>query len=489
MISDFVGSFYEDATRSFDYQRCINWYPKVSQSGNSKSKVHLVGSPGLRNILTASTNNGVVCRGLYETAGGRFFGVWGNTLIEISIDETQTDRNTTLRFNSVVGNVSMADNGTQLIILAGGDGFIYTLATDTIEQILDVLVGVVNSVFPTGANQVVFNDGFFLVSLPGTKAFYKSALQNGLSWDALDKAEIRSAPDNIIGLIESNTDVWMFGEKSIEVWENVGNADFPYIRREGATQNIGTKNPWTIQKINGEIYFLGSNKDGFGIVWRTNGYNLQQISTDVINEKLNPLGNTNDAISYTYQEKGHYFYVLTVPSLELTFAYDSTTNFWHERAFWNTNTALYERHKSTYQTFAFGKNYIGHNGSGILSHLDSGYYFDDTELIRRLRIGAHLHSENKLIRYNMFELEFERGQGLVTGQGSDPQVMFNYSDDGGFEWSNEQWVDMGEIGEYNTRARWHSQGTGRDRVLQIVITDPVKSDIIGMYMDIEVLKA
>ena len=483
MISPFIGAYYNDSTRGFDSQRCINFTPFVSQSGTSKSKLHLVGDSGSKNKGTITTNNGTGCRGLYETAGGRLFGTWGNTLIEINSNETPIDRNTSLRFVRIGGSVSMADNGTQLMIVDDGKGYIYTFASDTIVEITD-------PDFPANANQVVFNDGYFLVSVPGTKRFYISALNNGLSWNALGFASITSAPDNIIGLISANTDVWMFGEKSIEVWEDTGvDATVPYERREGATQNIGTKNPFTIQKMNGQVYFLGSNNDGYGVVWRTNGYNLEQISTDVINQKINEVGSSTNATAYTYQEKGHYHYVITIPSINITFSFDASTGLWHEKAFWNITSGAYDRHRSTYQTFAFGKNYIGFNGNNILYEIDPDHYFDDTDLIRRVRSGSHLHAENKNIRYNKFEIEFERGQGLTVGQGSEPQIMLNYSNDGGFEFTTEDWVGAGKIGEYDKRARWHELGTARDRVFQIAVTDPIKWDIIDAYMDIEVLKS
>ena len=152
-------------------------------------------------------------------------------------------------------------------------------------------------------DRVVFHDSRFIASNSGTKDFYISGILDGNSWSALNKASIVSAPDNITGLIRTNTDVWMFGEKTAEPWQNTGNADSPYERLNNAVQSIGTKNPWTIQKINNQIYFLGSNKDGYGAIWRTNGYGLEMVSTEVINEKINEIGLTTDARAYTYQEK------------------------------------------------------------------------------------------------------------------------------------------------------------------------------------------
>jgi len=80
------------------------------------------------------------------------------------------------------------------------------------------------------------------------------------------------------------------------------------------------------------------------------------------------------------------------------------------------------------------------------------------------------------------QLDCETGVGLNDGQGSDPQVMLRWSDDGGHTWSNEHWVSIGKIGQYGKRAIWRRLGMTlklRDRVYEISGTDPVKIDIMG----------
>jgi hypothetical protein len=67
-------------------------------------------------------------------------------------------------------------------------------------------------------------------------------------------------------------------------------------------------------------------------------------------------------------------------------------------------------------------------------------------------------------------------------QGSDPEVMLRWSDDGGHTWSNEHWAKMGKIGEYYRRVFWRRLGMTlklRDRVYEISGTDPIKVDIMG----------
>jgi hypothetical protein len=82
----------------------------------------------------------------------------------------------------------------------------------------------------------------------------------------------------------------------------------------------------------------------------------------------------------------------------------------------------------------------------------------------------------------MLQLDCETGVGLISGQGSTPQVMLRFSDDGGHTWSNERWVSMGAIGTYASRAIWRRLGMTtelRDRVYEVSGTDPVKLVIIG----------
>jgi hypothetical protein len=85
------------------------------------------------------------------------------------------------------------------------------------------------------------------------------------------------------------------------------------------------------------------------------------------------------------------------------------------------------------------------------------------------------------------QLDCETGVGLNSGQGSDPQVMLRWSDDGGHTWSNEHWAAMGAIGTYGTRVFWRRLGMTtklRDRVYEVSGTDPIKLDIVGAELTI-----
>jgi hypothetical protein len=88
----------------------------------------------------------------------------------------------------------------------------------------------------------------------------------------------------------------------------------------------------------------------------------------------------------------------------------------------------------------------------------------------------------KRTAHHSLQLDCETGVGLNSGQGSDPQVMLRWSDDGGHTWSNEHWSPVGKIGAYGHRTFWRRLGMTlklRDRVYELSGTDPNKIAIMG----------
>jgi hypothetical protein len=57
--------------------------------------------------------------------------------------------------------------------------------------------------------------------------------------------------------------------------------------------------------------------------------------------------------------------------------------------------------------------------------------------------------------------------------------MLRWSDDGGSTWSKEHWTTIGALGKYQNRAIWRRLGQARDRVFEVVVTDPVKAVIVS----------
>jgi hypothetical protein len=275
----------------------------------------------------------------------------------------------------------------------------------------------------------------------------------------------------------------VFGTDSVEVWYNVGGAGFPLERIQGAFNEIGCVSAYTIAKMDNGLFWLGTDARGQGIVYRANGYTGVRISTHAIEYAIAQYGNISDAIAYTYQQEGHAFYVLSFPSGNATWVYDVSTQAWHERAGFDNGEFM--RHRSNCQCNFGGNIIVGDFENGNIYTFDLDVYADNGGIQKWLRSWRALPTgQNNLKRtaHHSLQLDCEAGVGLNTGQGSDPQVMLRWSDDGGHTWSNEHWSPLGKIGAYGQRTFWRRLGMTlklRDRVYELSGTDPNKIAIMG----------
>lgn len=467
MQTSFIGGAYKGRSTDINAQVCINYYPEVDQM-EAKNIRALFGTPGLVQFATTSTVQEV--RG-FHVVGAYLYAVAGMNLYRI--DSGGSVDTITGTLNSTTGKVWMADNGTELVITDGVKGYIYdtSLAGD-LTQIAD-------ADFPIPSS-VAFQDGYFIVTEKDTGKMYISASYDGNTWDPLDYATAEAHPDDAQMVIMDHRELWVFGEQSIEVYYNSGDADFPFDRVPGVYIQEGTDAPGSVCRCQNTLFYLNHK----GQVCRINGYNPQVVSTPHIEYMISTYGTTSDALAYSYSQEGHEFYVLTFPLAQITWVYDAVTSYWHQRRSYPTDLHGDDgRHRGNCYALFDRKHLVGDYENGKIYEMSMSTYTDDSEAIRRIRAAQIIHNDRKLIFFNAFEIDFESGVGLYTGQGNDPQAMLDWSDDGGHTWSNEHWVDIGAIGEYRARAVWRRLGRSRNRVFRVSISDPVKTVIIAAHLD------
>jgi hypothetical protein len=122
---------------------------------------------------------------------------------------------------------------------------------------------------------------------------------------------------------------------------------------------------------------------------------------------------------------------------------------------------------------------VGDYENGKVYSIENAIYTEDGTTIRRLRRAPHLVADFQREYFDELQIQFQPGVGLNDGQGSDPQAMLRWSNDGGSTWSNEHWTTIGKIGRYTNRAIWRRLGFARDRIFEVAISDPVKAVIIS----------
>jgi hypothetical protein len=328
----------------------------------------------------------------------------------------------------------------------------------------------------TGGTNVDIVDNYFVYNRPGTQQFGASAVLSPISAAASFSSKDGS-PDDLVTLIVDHREIYLLGETSSEVWVDQGTSPFPFQRIPGTSTQHGIVAPFSMARLGNSFAYLSKNNRGTAQIVQMNGYVPQRISTHAVENSLTNQTIT-DAVAWTYQLEGHEVYVISFPSIQLTWCYDVASGMWHKWLYTN-NLGQYERCRGNCAAVFQGYVLVGDYSNGKIYHLDKNVYTDDGQNVKRLRRAPHLVSDFQRQYFEELQIQFQPGVGLVTGTGENPQAMLRWSNDGGSTWSNEYWTSIGRIGRYLNRAIWRRLGMARDRIFEVVVTDPVKCVIVS----------
>ena len=443
---------YQSRSLPLSAQRLVNLYPE-SAPQDAKSPVVLHGTPGLKSF--ADTAVGPV-RALH-VMDSVLFAVSSSTLYEISSSGGITSRGTV----AGTGRVKMVDNGSTLLIQVGVAAYTWngsSLAEVTDGDLPDV-------------KDIAWIDNYFVVLRSGTAEFYISS--NGTAWDALDFSTAEGNPDDAVALAVDHRELWVFGTDTTEVYINVGDADFPFRRISGGFIERGCADEDSVAKMDNTIFWQGDDL----AFYRADGYTPRRISTHAMEAAVEGYDVQSPGRAFTYAQEGHAFYCVVFE--EGTWVYDANTQMLHERTSLKSDLTEINRWRANDYARAYDKHIVADYLSGQLFELDLDTYDENGNTIIRTATSPPIHNNGNRINMARFELQVESGAGLISGQGSDPQVMLDWSDDGGKTFSNEHWTGLGAIGDYLKRAIFSRLGQFRTRTLRIRISDPIKVAITG----------
>lgn len=473
----FVGTSYTSPSIYQDDQECINYFAEIdpTKAQGERGIVALYPTPGL--TVRASLTQAPV-RGMFTMTGGQYFiAVAGSSVYKVDATMTPAQIGT---LSSSTGYVSISDNktatGSIAYIADGLNRYTYNLDT-----------GVFTKLPSTdgpwqGADVVDAVDGYNIYNQPGTYNWACTDLNSGLSTNAYYGAA-NGYPDNIVSLIVDRRQVYLLKEVTTEVWTDVGNQiqgiiSFPFQRVPGTMMQSGCGAPFSVARFGNSFAFVAKDTRGNSTIEMITGYAFQRISTHAVEQSLlNQY--VADAVAFTYQIEGHEMYVVTFPSIGtgLTWVYDLSTQSWHKWLYWDGQQ--YTRHRANAGCFFNNMYLVGDYQNGKIYSLENEVYTDAGQTIRRLRRAKHLTADLQRQYFESFQIQFQPGVGLNNGQGQDPQAMLRWSNDGGSTWSNEHWVSIGKQGNYVNRALWRRLGWSRDRIFEVVVSDPIKAVIVS----------
>ena len=475
------GGLYEAESRLVSSQTCLNWYPNIPES-QGISEAQLYPTPALEQI--ADTGDFNINRGAH-LFNDEYYCINNNKLYRLNRVQGGA---TSFSYNleelgeiSGTGRVSLADNGFQLCIVIPdtGIGYIYE-KTNGLQQITDPDFTAVGN-----ADVVVFMDGYFVFSTQ-SKRFFISALNDGLSYNALDFGTAEADPDDIRGLHVHKNQLYVFGSQTCEVFRNVGGQGFPFQRITGFVLPKGLAAKFSIIEYSGAFAFVGQGENESARIYMYSGNDFQPISTtaiDLVVQKNTDI-QIQDCFVWSYDKKGADFVGWTFANG--TFVFESKASqltgkkIWHERKSSNVNLTGGWRVNSL--VAAYGLLICGDSDSGIIGQLDfDGNTEYGNNIVRELTLPT-ISSQSKRVYHGSFEVEIETGLATTS---ETPEIEMTYSDDAK-AFVSYRTRSLGKIGEYSKKVKWQRLGnSNRFRIYRLRMTDTVRCVIYRALVDLE----
>lgn len=395
-------------------------------------------------------------RGLRNVEGA-LFAVCGNTLIEVRDGSPSVERGTI----PGVGRVSMSHNqitsGNELLIVNDTSGYVWNTVTQTLTRISD-------EGYP-GAIVCDYVDSYLVQIEPFRRFWFHSDLADALSYNTLDRYEAEASPDRLVTLVVNFREVWVFSERTTEVFVNTGEATGTFQRASGSVIERGCAGRWAVAKLDNGLFWLGDD----GIIYRANGYTPQRISTHAIEAAIKDY-DWSQCYAITWVDEGHSVVYFGFPN-GMTFGYDVATGLWHRRKSHDLNGWRVGHLVRWNNKWIAGDIY----GGGLFELSWDNYTEDGDPLVCERTSGTFSEAQSE-ITFSELELIVD------CGSADDHKIEMQYSDDFGRNWTNWKERSLGNLGDYSQRVRFLRLGASRNRIWRLRVSSEGKRDLIAAVL-------
>jgi len=463
---NFTGGDYQHKSRPLTKQWTRNFWPQPIPNQKARSAYILQSFYGIKLFKEFTGKH----RGQVQSKG-ILYRVVNTTLYKVD----KNGNHTSLGFIGGSNRCFLKPIGSQIIVV-NGSGIVYVYDGTNVTQVTDINIGSPKGVAVLN-NQAIYDAGVgqgWDVSDVG-----KPGVINGLNNAS---AEI-SADDLQIPYSYSET-LYLFGTETTELWWNSGQGNPPFDRIQGAALRIGCGAIYSVAETPDYIFMFGSDKQVHTLTGGTTAVDTV-ISTPAMAKEFEGYAVTEDAVGWTMQLEGQWFYVITFPIQNITWVYHVGGE-WFQ---WGIGNA--GRHRADDYEYVYDKHLVADYTTGNLYELDAETYTDDGQTIIRTRDTAPIHgglfqADGKEFEISQFTIFLEAGVGLLEGQGSNPSLMVSISKDGGKTFGTERFVKVGQLNETRQSATMKNLGRFRECVFRIRCSDPIYWAIYNAQVEVEV---
>jgi len=462
---DIIGGYSRHGFDEFDPKRTLNMYVAIDIQG--KNGKAFFTRPGLKEI-----------KELAVTGRGRAAHVFDNKVFVVIEDTIYSLDNS---FNIVnigtiltnTGYVGIEDNGSQLMFVDGKGGWVYEKDTSAFSKIT-------SGGFFSNPIDVTVLAQRFIVAQSNSSQWGISGINDATSWNTLDRAQITSYPDILVGLGRLKGLLYLFGNRSVEVWYESGQA-FPFSRESTQTLDYGCAAAGSIS-INFEYaIWLARTRTGQLSVVLTKGSDPITISNQALEQEFSIYEDYEDATSFMFKnDYGYIFYVINFTSDNRSWMYCINTNMWSQVAYKDKDRWLPEAY-----FYYNDRHYVLPFNSSKILELSDQIYDDDGTSIKKMReVGVFSLPTYKNHTLHEIRFDVKSGVGLEFGKDENPILMLEVSRDAGISYGNQLSQSMGKMGKRNTEVRFFNLGYSHLTTLRIENYNNIPFILLGCALTV-----
>ncbi len=460
---DFGHTSNPDKTGFGSNQRLLNAYPEALGDA-AKSPLPVYAVPGTSRFDTGATGLNGPCRGMLYVFGKGLYVIAGTAAALFDDQGNATPVSGTIGGSSMAIMAANQRPNPQIGIVA--DNVYYVLDTGT-NAITEPNI----STLPA-PNSVTFLDGYLVFSIPDGRIFHTN-LNDALTVNALAYGTASSRSDGLRRIVTHRGALIALGETSLEIWEDVGTMPFAFAPIR-ADVDIGCIAEQTVTTVADALLWADQN----GMVRQLTASEPVRISTHALERAISDLSwDERRALRAVYTHfNGHDFYALTSPYW--TWEFDLATGLWHERA----SGGLPNWFGQGYESFS-GKVVIGSSQDASLHVLDDSSQTESGNPYLFLAQSAPLHAFPKGLIVDQLDVDIIPGVGITgpNAEAANPELMLDWSDDGGSTWSGGRTASLGRVGERMAVASFHQLGATlrAGRTFRLSSSSPVSRGILN----------
>jgi hypothetical protein len=345
------------------------------------------------------------------------------------------------------------------------DGVMYNYRT-SLQQVMDA-----DLLAPLSLTVV---DGIVIIGTVDNK-WQAGEIDDALSWDALSFERADASPDPVVRVFNRQNELMILGTLTCEFWANAGLADGTGFART-TVMDLGCLSANSVARLDQTVAWVAHDRT----VRLLQGYSGQRISTPAVERDIEALADKMTIQATSWTRDGHSYYQISTD--KWTWVYDSQYGWSNRESYgrssWRISTV----------TEAFGKVIAGDRDSPNLYEMGQSFADEAGDpLIFSVTlppVSAYPHP----VTLHALHIDVERGVGTGTGNAQDinPEIMLEWSKDGGATFVGTRTLTLGQQGKRLTRVVARRLGQSLlGFTLRISCSAKVARALYGVYAEIE----